>query len=80
MGPLPRADGQRHASRPDKNVFRPDSGQRLLHGRSLLTQFWAALCDLLMPAYIKFQAKCRFLLFYLHRMIRETLFERFSLI
>ena len=33
-----------------------------------------------MPAYIKFQAKCRFLLFYLHRMIRETLFERFSLI
>lgn len=47
---------------------------------AVLTQLWVALCYFLLLAYIKFQTKYRFSLFYLHRMIRETLLERFSLI
>lgn len=44
------------------------------------TQLWIALCYFLLLAYIKFQTKYRFSLFYLHRIIRETLLERLSLI
>jgi putative transposase len=47
---------------------------------AVLTQIWVAMCYFLLLAYIKFQAKYRFSLFYLHRMVRETLLERFSLI
>jgi hypothetical protein len=47
---------------------------------AVLTQLWVALCYYLLLAYIKFQGKYRFSLFYLHRMVRETLLERFSLI
>jgi hypothetical protein len=47
---------------------------------AVLAQVWVALCYYLLLAYIKFQTKYRFSLFYLHRLIRETLLERFSLI
>jgi putative transposase len=47
---------------------------------AVLTQLWVAMCYVLLLAYIKFQTKCRFSLFYLHRLIRETLLERLSLI
>ena len=47
---------------------------------AVLTQLWTALCYFLLLAYIKFQTKFRFSLFYLHRLIRETLLERMSLI
>lgn len=47
---------------------------------AVLTQLWVAMCYYLLLAYIKFQSKYRFSLFYLHRMVRETLLERFSLI
>jgi hypothetical protein len=47
---------------------------------AVLTQIWAAMCYYLLLAYIKFQSRYRFSLFYLHRIIRATLLERFSLI
>jgi hypothetical protein len=47
---------------------------------AVLTQLWVAMCYVLLLAYIKFQTKSRFSLFYLHRLIRETLLERLSLI
>src|SRR5205807_3111526 len=47
---------------------------------AVLSQVWVALCYFLLLAYIKFQTKYRFSLFYLHRLIRETLLERLSLI
>ena len=47
---------------------------------AVLTQLWTALCYFLLLAYIKFQTKFRFSLFYLHRLVRETLLERMSLI
>jgi hypothetical protein len=47
---------------------------------AVLTQLWVAMCYVLLLAYIKFQTKCRFSLFYLHRLIKETLLERLSLI
>jgi transposase len=47
---------------------------------AVLTQIWVAMCYYLLLAYIKFQGKYRFSLFYLHRMVKETLMERFSLI
>jgi len=47
---------------------------------AVLAQVWVALCYYLLLAYIKFQTKYRFSLFYLHRLIRETLLERLSLI
>lgn len=47
---------------------------------AVMAQVWVALCYFLMLAYIKFQTKYRFSLFYLHRLVRETLLERLSLI
>src|SRR5262249_16698195 len=47
---------------------------------AVLTQIWVAMCYFLLLAYIKFQGKYRFSLFYLHRMVRETLMDHFSLI
>jgi hypothetical protein len=47
---------------------------------AVLSQVWVALCYYLLLAYIKSQTKYRFSLFYLHRLIRETLLERLSLI
>ena len=48
---------------------------------AVMAQVWVALCYYLLLAYIKFQTKypgsrC----FYLHRLVRETLLERLSLI
>ncbi|MFH1726546.1 MAG: hypothetical protein ABII00_18200 [Elusimicrobiota bacterium] len=37
------------------------------------------MCYYLLLAYIKFQSRCRFSLFHLHRLIRETLLDRASL-
>lgn len=47
---------------------------------AVMAQVWVALCYYLLLAYIKFQTKYRFSLFYLHRLVRETLLERLSLI
>lgn len=47
---------------------------------AVLTQIWVAMCYYLLLSYIKFQSKYRFSLFYLHRIIKATLLERFSLI
>ena len=47
---------------------------------AVLTQIWVAMCYYLLLAYIKFQSRYRFSLFYLHRIIKATLLERFSLI
>jgi hypothetical protein len=47
---------------------------------AVLTQVWVAMCYFLLLAYIKYQTKFAYSLFYLHRLIRETLLERISLI
>ncbi len=47
---------------------------------AVLTQLGVAMCYVLLLAYIKFQTKFKFSMFYLHRLIKETLFERLSLI
>jgi hypothetical protein len=47
---------------------------------AVLTQIWIAMCYYLMLAYIKYQTKYRYSLFYLHRVIKETLLLKFSLI
>ena len=46
---------------------------------AVLTQIWLAMCYYLLLAYIKFQTKYRFSLFYLHRLVKETLLDRLSL-
>lgn len=47
---------------------------------AVLTQIWAAMCYLLILAYIKFQAKYDFSLFYLHRVIGQTILTRLSIL
>lgn len=47
---------------------------------AVLTQIWVAMCYYLMLAYIKYQTRYKYSLFYLHRVIRETLLSRFTLI
>jgi hypothetical protein len=47
---------------------------------AVMSQIWVAMCYYLMLAFIKFQARYAYSLFYLHRIIRETLLDRFSLI
>lgn len=47
---------------------------------AVLTQIWVAMCYYLILAYIKYQTKYKYSLFYLHRVIRETLLSRFTLI
>jgi hypothetical protein len=44
--------------------------------RAVLTQVWLAMCYFLMLAYVKFQAKSSFSLFYLHRIIGQTILTR----
>lgn len=46
---------------------------------AVLTQVWVALCYFLLLAYIKYQTKFAQSLFYLHRLIRETLLDRIPL-
>lgn len=47
---------------------------------AVLTQIWTAMCYYLLLAYIKYQTKYAYSLFYLHRLVRETLLDRISLI
>jgi hypothetical protein len=47
---------------------------------AVLTQIWVAMCYYLLLAYIKYQTKYGFSMLQLSRVIRETLFERRSLI
>ena len=47
---------------------------------AVLSQIWVAMCYYLMLAYIKFQAKYKYSLLHLTRVIRETFFDRVSLI
>ncbi len=47
---------------------------------AVLTQIWVAICYFLLLAYIKYQTKFQKSLFYLHRLIQDTLFARLTLI
>lgn len=47
---------------------------------AVMTQIWVAMCYFLLLTYIKFQAKLKNSLFYLHKLIRETILEHISLI
>ncbi len=47
---------------------------------AVLTQIWVAMCYYLLLTYIKYQTKYGFSMLQLSRVIRETLFERKSLI
>lgn len=47
---------------------------------AVLTQIWIAMCYFLLLAYIKYQTKFGKSLFYLHRIVKETLLERLNLI
>lgn len=47
---------------------------------AVLTQVWIAMCYYLLLAYIKFQSRYAYSLFYLHRIIRTAILERLSLI
>ena len=47
---------------------------------AVLTQIWVAMCYYLALAYIKYQTRYRYSLYYLHRVIGETLLSRFSII
>lgn len=47
---------------------------------AVLSQIWIAMCYYLLLAYIKFQSRYVHSLFYLHRLVRETLLDRLSLI
>lgn len=47
---------------------------------AVLTQIWIAMCYFLLLAYIKYQTKYKFSMFYLHRLIKETVLDRLNLI
>ncbi|MCG2711204.1 MAG: IS4 family transposase [Elusimicrobia bacterium] len=47
---------------------------------AVLIQVWTAMCYYLLLAYIKYQTRYKPSIFYLHRMVREMLMERGSLI
>jgi hypothetical protein len=47
---------------------------------AVMTQVWVAMCYYLLLAYIKYQTKYRSSIFYLHRIVREMLMDRISLI
>ncbi len=47
---------------------------------AVLTQIWVAMCYYLLLTYIKYQTKYKHSLFYLHRVIRDTLLARLTLI
>lgn len=47
---------------------------------AVLTQIWVAMCYYLLLTYIKYQTKYKHSLFYLHRIIRDTLLARLTLI
>lgn len=47
---------------------------------AVLSQIWIAMCYYLLLAYIKYQTKYKNSLFYLHRIIKDTLLARLTLI
>ncbi|MEI6297097.1 MAG: IS4 family transposase [bacterium] len=47
---------------------------------AVMAQVWTAMCYYLLLTYIKYQTKYRFSIFYLHRVVREMLMERISLV
>lgn len=47
---------------------------------AVLTQVWVAMCYYLLLSYIKYQSKYKYSLFYLHKVIQETLLDRLNLI
>lgn len=47
---------------------------------AVLTQVWVAMCYYLLLAYVKYQTRYRASLFYLHRIVKETLLERAKII
>ena len=47
---------------------------------AVMAQVWTAMCYYLLLTYIKYQTKYRHSIFYLHRIVREMLMERTSLI
>ena len=47
---------------------------------AVLTQIWIAMCYYLLLSYIKFQTSYKHSLFYLHRVIQDTLLARCTLI
>lgn len=47
---------------------------------AVFTQVWVAMSYYLLLTYIKYQTKFAYSLYYLHRLIRETLLDRISLI
>jgi len=47
---------------------------------AVLTQIWVAMCYFLLLTYIKYQTKFSKSLFYLHRIIKETLLQKLNLI
>lgn len=50
------------------------------HQNAVMTQIWVAMCYYLLLAYIKFQTKYKKSLFYLHKIIQDTLLARLTLI
>lgn len=46
---------------------------------AVMTQIWVAMCYYLLLAYVKYQARYGRSMFYLHRVVSETLMERASL-
>lgn len=47
---------------------------------AVMTQVWVAMCYFLLLAYLKYQTKYKHSLFYLHRLIKATLFQKLTLI
>lgn len=47
---------------------------------AVLTQVWVAMCYYLLLAYVKYQSRYRPSLFYLHRVVKETLLQRAKII
>ena len=47
---------------------------------AVMTQIWVAMCYYLLLAYVKYQTRYKQSLFYLHRIVRETLLEKTSLL
>jgi len=47
---------------------------------AVLTQIWVAMIYYLILAYVKYQTRYKYSLFYLHRAIRETLLSKLSII
>jgi hypothetical protein len=47
---------------------------------AVMTQVWVAMCYYLLLNYIKFQTRFKYSLFLLHRLIQNTLLDRFTLV